>query len=140
MSEELTELHPTTPLPSDPLIHQAIGVLRQTQRVIDDAITALQDNCRYNENGIEAKDYFPNGIRDHVSRVNECMLRTHVRKTIKQARDVAGYAAIWAAWETLDLPESVFVRIVNELYGNLLPGRTNDEAVHCHTGSTSSAG
>ena len=119
----VTEHHPS-PIVYDPQVHQAIALLRQTQLLINRAMSALEHGDKYNGQELGVNDHFPNGVHDYVTRLLEPFLRTytlsqngHDREDLtEQARDCVGYAALFSAWFVTGLPESVLARTIHHLY------------------------
>lgn len=115
----LTELHPTQPLSSEPMVVKAIAILRA-------AIEAIEHNGEsYNSIGIHPHDYFPTGIQDTLRVILEPVARTYVSRDMRQARDACGYVALVMAWILEGMPESQFAPIIRQyyidIYGQISP-------------------
>lgn len=102
----MTELHPATPI-GDPLVHEAINILRQ-------AIEALEHGQGYNGDGIGFADYCPNGLPDLLRCLMEPVVRASVSGKLDQHRDAVGYAALYMAWVRAGMPESKFAPLMRK--------------------------
>ena len=112
----LTEHHPANPLPTDPIVREAVVLMKDQIQLIQGAIAALESGCRYNSNGFQVQDYFPNGEADFLVRFLEPLVRTFATKHFAQAKDIGGYGALLGAWIRKDCPMSSFTVAMNELY------------------------
>jgi hypothetical protein len=116
LNPEFTELHAAPPLAHDPLVREAIALMRDQIQLIEGGIAALESGCRYNANGFHVQDYFPNGETDFLVRFLEPLVRTFATKHFAQAKDIGGYGALLGAWIRKSCPMSSFAVAMNELY------------------------
>lgn len=112
-----TEHHEALPIVHDPIVLDAIQLLKEAQ-------WALEKGNQYNGKGIHVQDYWPEGIPDGLRCIMEPFVRLNVSGKRDQARDTAGYVALFCAWIIAGCPQSKFAEVMRayatDIYGNLL--------------------
>jgi len=111
----------------DPIVQIAIDSL-------ENAIRCLKRGDRYNNGTVQLQDYFPNGINDHIVKVNEPLLRLHARQQdgetnhqlMEYAQDILGHSALAVGHILSGMPHGEIGKLVVEIGKDCKVGRRCD--------------
>ena len=130
----------------DPVVRVAITALKR-------AIDCLERGDAYNNDEITLPDYFPNGVQDHVTKVNEAILRQHALladgkpsvRLMQEAEDVLGHCALGVAHIAMGLPKGKLGLHIEQIAKDMHVGRKEECIAECKceqetTGTTTDAG
>ncbi len=108
----------------DPIVTVSITCLER-------AIARLKAGDKYNNEEITLADYFPFGVQDHITKVNEAILRLHAlqqggsptTRLLQEAEDVLGHAALGVAHISMGLYKGKLGLEIENLAEGICVGR-----------------